>query len=100
MAQLVKSFRLVLTGSAQPLNSTQLLTESFIVRSETANAGNVYIGDSTVTTGQGMYIKPDEANVKEARTSGRGGVQQFDLSKVYVVGTAADAVRVEYLYNE
>lgn len=99
MAALVKSFRLQLTGSAQPLSSTLLHTQSFAVRNEMGN-NDVYIGDSSVSSTSGMFIQEGESNEKESRPTARGVLMLFDLSKIYIVGTAGQYVRVEYLRDE
>lgn len=99
MSAYIKSFRLQLTGSAQPLSSTKLLTQAFAVRNEIGNA-DIYMGDSTVSSSTGMFIQAGEVNEKEARATTRGFSMQFDLSMCYVIGTASEYIRVEYLIDE
>lgn len=99
MAALIKTFRLQLTGSAQPLSSSAIYTQSFAVRNEEGN-DDVYIGDSSVSSSTGMFIRELESNEKESRPTARGTLMLFDLSKVYILGTNAQFVRVEYLYDE
>lgn len=99
MAAYIKTFRLALTGSAQPLSSIMLHTQSFAVRNESGN-DDIYIGDSSVTSTSGMFIKELESNEKESRPTVRGVLMLFDLNKVYVLGTAGQYVRVEYLVDD
>lgn len=99
MAAYIKTFRLQLTGSAQPLSSSLLNTQSFAVRNESGN-DDIYIGDSTVTSTSGMFIRELESNEKEARSTARGVTMFFDLSRIYVLGTAGQYIRVEYLRDE
>ena len=96
MAALVRSFRLALTGSAQPISSGLLHTQAFAIRNELDN-DDVYIGDSTVTALTGMFIRQLETNEKSARPTARGTLMLFDLSIIFVIGTAGQYVRVEYL---
>ena len=93
------AFRLTLTGSTQPISSSKILTQGFCIRNNTGN-DLVWYGDSTLTSGQGMYIKADECNEKVARPTSRGTLYLFDLSKIYIVGTAGQYVYVEYLRDE
>ena len=101
MATILKTFRKVLgSASAEQITSTRILTQGFAMRSETANVGNIYVGQSTVTALTGMFIQPGESNEKYARAITRGSSAQYDLSKIYIIGTSGDAVRVEYESEE
>jgi hypothetical protein len=99
MAEYIKSYRLQLTGSAQPLSSTKITTQALSVRNEDGNDA-FYSGDSTVSTAQGYPYYSKEALELEARTTARGIILQFDLSKIYIIGTASQYVRVQYLVDE
>ena len=98
MAAGIKSFRLVLTGSAQPLSSSMLLTQAFVIRNLAGNS-TIYSGDSTVTAATGMPIYVSESNEKESRPTARGTLMVFDLSKIYVIGTAGNEIAIEYLVD-
>lgn len=101
MATIVKSFRKVLgSGSAEALSSSSIPTRGFAIRAESGNGGNIYVGDSSVTVNTGMFLEPGESNEKYAGSMARGYSRTFDLSKIYIIGSAADAVRVEYEYEE
>lgn len=101
MATVLRTFRKVLgSASAEAISSVQKNTPGFAVRCETANAGNIFIGDSTVTPVTGMFLQPGESNEKYARSTNRGSNVTYDLSKIYIIGTSGDAVRVEYEENE
>ena len=101
MATVLKTFRKVLSSSsAEQVTSTRILTPGFAIRAESNNAGDLYIGDSTVTSSTGMFILAGEANEKYARAMARGYTTQYDLSKIYLIGTSGDAVRVEYEVEE
>lgn len=101
MATVLKTFRKVLgSTNAEALSSTRILTQGFAVRAELSNAGDIYVGDSAVTTSTGMFLQAGESNEKYARNLARGYTTTYDLSKVYLVGNAGDAVRVEYETEE
>lgn len=101
MATKLKTFRKVLgSGSAEALTSSRILTQGFAVRAELTNSADLYIGDSTVTTSTGMFLQAGESNEKYARNLARGYTTTYDLSKIYIVGTTGDAVRVEYESDE
>lgn len=99
MSTVIKTFRKQLNGSAQQLSSTPIYTQSFAIRNESGN-DDVYVGDSTVSATTGMFIKELESNEKESRPTVRGVLSLFDLSKVYILGTNGQYVRVEYLFDE
>ena len=100
MATKLKTFRKVLgSASAEPLTTTRILTQGFAVRSESGN-DDICIGDSTVTALTGMFIKAEESNEKYARSTNRGSSVTYDLSKIYLIGTSGNAVRVEYEFDE
>jgi hypothetical protein len=101
MATILKTFRKVLgSTSAEPITSERLLTQGFAIRSELTNGGNVFVGDSTVTTSSGMFLLPGESNEKYARNLARGYTTTYDLNKIYIVGNVGDAVRVEFEQEE
>jgi len=100
MATILNTFRKVLgSASAEPLTTTRILTQGFAVRSEAGN-DDIYIGDSTVTALTGMFIQAEESNEKYARATNRGSNVLYDLSKIYLIGTSGNAVRVEYERDE
>ena len=100
MATKLKTFRKVLgSASAEALSSSRILTQGFAVRSELTN-DILYIGDSTVTALTGMFLQAGESNEKYARALARGYSTTYDLSKIYIIGTSGNAVRVEYEADE
>jgi len=101
MATVIKTFRKVLgSGSAEKISSSRIMTQGFAIRAELTNAADIYVGDSTVTINSGMFLQPGETNEKYARALARGYNTTYDLSKIYLVGTSGDAVRIEYETEE
>ena len=72
----------VTAGSAVPLSSSPLYVYGYIVISLSTNSGIQYLGDSTVSAANGLTFGPD--NAMEFDAPERKGVDQFDLSKIYV----------------
>lgn len=69
-------------GTAVPLYSTSLMVYSVAVQSLNSNTGSQYVGDSTVTSSNGVRIGAGDSidiDPPEAR-----GFDQFDISKIYV----------------
>lgn len=101
MATVIKTFRKVLgSGSAEVLSAGRIMTQGFAIRAELTNTDNIYVGDSSVTTSTGMYLQQGETNEKYARALARGYTTTYDLSKIYIIGSVGDAVRVEYETEE
>lgn len=103
MALYVKSFRKTVgvAGTAEPLSSTKLLAVSFVIRALKNNTGDIYVGDSSVDSTNGMWLDAGEANEKSPRTTKYGIHQQWDLSKVYIDAEVnGEGVVVEYEVNE
>lgn len=101
MATVIKTFRKVLgSGSAEKISSSRIMTQGFAIRAELTNTGEIYVGDSAVTTTSGMFLQAGESNEKYARALARGYTTTYDLSKIYIIGTSGDAVRVEYEMEE
>jgi hypothetical protein len=103
MALILKTFSKTVTtaGTRVALSSSQLLTEAFTIRAKAANTGNIFVGDSTVTSSTGMFLAAGESNEKEAKPTNRGVLKQFDLAKVYLDASSnGDGVIVEYLSDE
>lgn len=101
MATRLKTFRKVLgSGSAEVLTSSRVLTRGFLIRAEENNVGDIHIGDSTVTALTGMFLHADETNDKYAGNVARGYTREYDLNKIYLIGTSGDAVRVEFEFED
>ena len=70
-------------GSEQPLASARTMVYAATVVSLSTNTGTQYLGDSTVTSSNGIPFSGGDTMEIES-PSGARGVDQFDLSKVYV----------------
>ena len=101
MATVLKTFRKVLgSTSAESISATRVMTQGFALRAELTNSATIYVGGNDVTTSNGMFLQAGEANEKYARALARGYTTTYDLSKIYIIGSAGDAVRVEFEVEE
>jgi len=103
MAQTLKTFSKTVTvaGTAEPLSATKLFTTAFCIRAKLNNGGNLYTGDLTVDSNNGMFLQPGETNEKAAQPVTRGTLQTFDISKIYIdADVSGDGAIVEYLAEE
>ena len=103
MAQILKTKSVTVTtaGTAVPLSTTRIYTTAFAVRAKLTNTGDIFIGDSTVTSATGMFLQPGESNEKTAQNVSRGVIQTFELSKIFLnASSSGDGAIVEYLAEE
>lgn len=77
-------------GDAQPISSSSLNAYSVVITSLTANTGTQYLGDETVTSSTGQTFGPGDCMELDAPDV--RGVDQFDLSKIYVDSSVSGAV--------
>jgi hypothetical protein len=54
----------------------------------------MYIGDRTVTSSNGQAFSPGDGAEVSSPPSRSGGVEEFDISQVYIAGTTGESVRV------
>lgn len=92
----IKSVAITLTGNPDKISSTSIKVPSFEFHNVTGNS-NVYVGDRDVASTVNVPIGAATTKTFSASTGGdfvKG--DYFDLSEVYVLGTAADVVRIQY----
>lgn len=76
-------------GTRVALHSSSILVYAFLVMSLASNTGTQYLGDSTVTSANGIPFSAAEDMELEAPDV--RGVDQFDLSKIYVDSSTSGA---------
>lgn len=95
------------TGVAQRLSATALLVSSVVIQARGgdqsgvgANTAKVHVGPSTVTTSgtTGVQIGRPEAGYTPPSVEFSSGNDDnvFDLSTIYICGTAGDGVNLVY----
>lgn len=83
-------------GNAVQLSSSSIFTSSATIQADVDNSGNIYIGDSSVTSSNGIELKPGDV-YEFSGDDIRGIGEQIDLSDLYVdAATSNDSVRVTY----
>lgn len=77
------------TGSTMP-------SYSLIITAEASNSGSLYVGDSNVTTTNGIPIEP--GNTLTLATPERDRYTEIDLADIYIItGTSSNKARISYL---
>lgn len=96
MGKLVlKQKQITATTSRQPISASPILAKEIIINNDDPS-GDVFVGDSTVTTGDGLEIENTEKIVL-GRDSSR---YYFDLSQIYVVSSGTADIRVLYTKHD
>lgn len=98
MGQHIKTLSVVTVatpGTRVQLSATPVLdSASIIIQADTANTGNVYVGDVTVTSLNGILLPPGAAISLDGDEVG-GNYLQIDADKVYIdAATSGNKVRV------
>lgn len=70
-------------GTEQPLSASSVMVYGLIIVSLSTNTGVQYVGDSTVTSSNGMPIAPD-GSIELGPPDAARGYDQFDIKDVYV----------------
>lgn len=98
--QTLASINLTAAGTAQQLTSTLTKAEVVNITAKVGNTGNIYIGDSNVSsTRYFAYLDAGESVSIEAQAAGYSGT--FDLSEIYIDGdTTNDDVLVGYIERQ
>jgi hypothetical protein len=84
--------------TAVPLTAatTDYLKFGIVLQADPANTGNVFIGDSDVTTATGIQLTAGQS-ISLTDFASTKGVHEWDLRKIFVVASAAaQAIRVAY----
>lgn len=73
---------------------TRQYVTSVSVQAEATNVGKVYLGDSSVTTSNGVFVEAGDSIEITADIGGKHS-DEFALDQVYVTsGTSGNAVRI------
>lgn len=91
---LVDANRLQLTPTNIPI-----MTSDFEIYPSSGNAGNIFLGDITVDTTNWLPRAKDTRTNFSSKTLD-GEVKYWDLSKLYIIGTAGDSIIVQYWFQE
>ena len=86
-----QDFKKTMTGTALALSNTSLAVRSITVCGGKNNTGTVYVGGAGVS-GQGIELDAKDCVTVTRETNGN----LWDMSKVYVNGTANDTVTGVY----
>lgn len=91
----IKVLRGTVGGTRAALSGSSVKTRYVVIKALTANANDVFVGRSDVTTANGF---PLDATEEIALGDPARGAMEFDLADIYVIGGAsAQAYAVLYL---
>ncbi len=87
-----------ITTSAKQITTSKIFASMIEIHTLTTNSGAAYIGGSNVLTTTHIPVASNSFKSYSANevSSGVTG-DYFDLSEIYVVGTAGDLLRVQYI---
>lgn len=90
---------LTAAGTAQQLSSSELLVDGFVVQGRVGNTGNIFVGDSTVSsTDFAIELDAGETHKFDASEFAKGDAQ-VDLSTIYFDGGTTDDDIVVYYWT-
>lgn len=88
------------TTGGTVLSATQILCATLIITADAGNSGSIYVGDANVSTTRYTAKLAANASISVPMISpSRPGASNLDLSKFYVLGSAASQ-KVQVTYFE
>jgi len=86
-------------GTAEALSSTPIIVQSVLIIAAATNSGTVYVGDSDVTSTNGIPLAAEGHVRMTGPALGKGGASDLDLAQIYWDGTTSDVITVSYLQS-
>lgn len=71
-------------GTRVPLSASTKLVASLAIDAYANNTNNLYVGDETVSSTNGLPLKPEKAVSYELQNDANGKMMEIDLSEVYL----------------
>ena len=88
-------------GTAVQVSSSEIRTQSVIIQAPVDNTGDIFVGDSSVDSANGIIIRPGNSLDFTGDNMGQGGDFEINLSDLYVdAATNGDEVRVMYVERQ
>lgn len=85
-------------GTRVPLFASTKPVASLIIMTISTNSNNVYVGDVTVTSSNGVPLKPEKSLDMELPQDANGKMMEIDASQIYLDSdTNGNQVRVFWL---
>jgi hypothetical protein len=87
MAQLLKSNaakNVTTAGTRVQLTTTDTITSSVIIQAKNSNTGTIYVGDSTVSSTQGLELSPGESIAFTGDNRNEGQADELVLSDIWL----------------
>lgn len=83
------------TGAATPIYVGGKTGIAVLIIAQSTNSSPIYVGDSGVTSANGIPVSPGQAVSQTALTDPRSGAE-LRLSDVYVIVAPGDTARIAY----
>lgn len=103
MAKKLKTFPVVtctVSGDPYPAFPTTYFVDSLTIYAEVTNTGNVYVGDSSVSSATGIPIAPGDTAEIDLDMGSKAG-EEISLDDVFVVSsTSGNKVRLTALVRK
>jgi hypothetical protein len=83
-------------GTRVQLTASDIAAYAVLIQANPANTGNIFVGDSTVSSSNGAILEPGDFFVVEPDISEE--MDEVNLSDIYIdAATNNDSVRVQYM---
>lgn len=83
-------------GTRVQLTASDIVAYAVVVQANPANTGNIFVGDSTVSSSNGVILEPGDFFVIEPDIS--EDLDEVNLSDIYLdAATNNDGARVQYM---
>ena len=92
----LRSLTVTLTASAQQITTDEIFCRQIFLQPDASNANPMYVGGENLTSSNGMRLEGyDSDGLPSAPFPFVSGVDNpMPANRIYVLGTAADTVRV------
>ena len=88
---------ITVTASAEKITQNKIKATLIEIYVPSTNTGPVYVGDSSVNSSNNIPLTSTKVTYTPSEITSSEKGDYFDLSDFYIVGTAADSVRVQYV---
>lgn len=91
------------SGTRVPLSATSLKVSYLMIQRDPSNAGNIYLGDSTVTASNGIVVGSSSPSIAMSADDTEADEDKgyFDLADMYIdAANNGDKVRIAYIALE
>lgn len=85
-------------GTAEAITATSIITPSVTIQAKAGNTNNIYVGDSTVDSTNGLILTPGDVFTLEGEDRGGKGRDEFMLTDIFIdADTNGEGVDIAYI---